>query len=266
MASIHSTGPILLDAAMGTTLQARGLPDGVLPEEWLLTRPEEIAAVHAAHAAAGARILLSCTFNCASERLARRGVQSSLFEICTRALALARRTVPVTEVAGAVGPGDAGQAGRYREAFRALAGAGADLLWAESQWEPGEARAALLAGLATGLRTVVTLTPVARAGRLLLPGGGDLAGALRSLAAEGAAAVGLNCGFVGPALERFVSDVAGTLPVPLVVKPSAGLPGQVLPPEEWAERVARLAALGADWLGGCCGASPEHLAALSLRL
>ena len=52
-------GPALLDAAMGTALQARGLPPQALPEEWILPRPEEIAAVHAAHASAGARVLLT---------------------------------------------------------------------------------------------------------------------------------------------------------------------------------------------------------------
>ncbi|HZZ84475.1 MAG TPA: homocysteine S-methyltransferase family protein [Anaeromyxobacteraceae bacterium] len=266
MASIRSTGPTLLDGAMGTALQARGLPEGALPEEWLLTRPEEIAAVHGAHAAAGARILLSCTFNCASERPARRGVHASLLELCTRALALARRSVPLTQVAGALGPGDAGAPGRYREAFRALAGAGADLLWAESQREPAEARAALAAAHESRLRVVVTLSPDEREGKLVLPRGEDPAALLRELAANGAEAVGVNCVFLGPALERLLAELAGTLPVPLVVKASAGLPGTVLSPEEWAAGMARLAGLGADWVGGCCGASPAHLAALGLRL
>ncbi len=174
--------------------------------------------------------------------------------------------MPAAEVAGAVGPGDEGASARYREAFRALAGAGADLLWAESQWAPSEARAALAAARETGLRAVVTLSLREQDGRLTLPGGEDAPALLHALAADGAAAVGVNCVFLGPALDRLVDDLAGALPIPLVVKPSAGLPGRTLPPEEWAAGVARLSTRGAGWVGGCCGASPEHLAALGLRL
>ncbi len=266
MASIRSSGPVLLDGAMATALQARGLPEGALPEEWLFSRPDEVSAIHAAHAAAGAQILLSCTFNCASGRLARRGLHRSVLELCTRAVALAHRCVPLTRVAGAVGPGDPGAPPRYREAFRALAGAGVDLLWAESQQEPAEARAALAAAQATGLRAVVTLTPRERGGELLLPRGEDPAALLRELAASGAEAVGVNCVFPGPALERLLRDLAGTLSVPLIVKASPGLPGRVLEAEPWSAEMLRLTALGAGWVGGCCGAGPEHLAALGLRI
>ncbi len=68
----------LLDAAMGTALRRRGLPAEALPEEWILSRPNFIAAVHAAHARAGARILLTCTFNATPERLATRGIEHEL--------------------------------------------------------------------------------------------------------------------------------------------------------------------------------------------
>ncbi|HET9551588.1 MAG TPA: homocysteine S-methyltransferase family protein, partial [Anaeromyxobacteraceae bacterium] len=83
--------PLLLDGAMGTALLARGLPPGALPEDWLLERPGDVEAVHAGHAAAGARVLLSCTFNAASARLDGHPAGADLDRTCALAVALARR-------------------------------------------------------------------------------------------------------------------------------------------------------------------------------
>ncbi|HET7826713.1 MAG TPA: homocysteine S-methyltransferase family protein, partial [Anaeromyxobacter sp.] len=152
--------PMLLDGAMGTALIARGLPPGALPEEWLLSRPEEIAAVHAEHAAAGARVLLTCTFNCAAPRLEARVDPAAIEDLCARAVRLARgASRPGGLVAGSLGPtglhapGAAAEGelfARDRRPLAALAEAGADLLWIESQWELREALAALSAARAVG--------------------------------------------------------------------------------------------------------------------
>ena len=269
---------VLLDAAMGTALQAAGLPPGALPEEWVLSRPAEVAAVHAAHAAAGAGILLTCTFNVASPRLEARGLRESAGAIAAAAAGLARASGPGLRIAGAVGPTGLVSPGsparpaasdlrrRYQAAFRALADAGVDLLWAESLWDLGEARAALEAGLATGLPVAVTLLPRPDGGELRLPSGPRAAEALRALAAGGAAAAGVNCLLPGPPLEALAGEISASLPVPLVVKPSAGLPGALLPPERFAREVWAAARAGAAWLGGCCGAGADHLAALAARL
>lgn len=264
---------VLLDAATGTALQARGLPPDALPDEWVLARPDEVEAVHAAHAAAGARVVLACTFNAASDRLEARLSPAERDAIPAAAIALARRAAPAAKVAGSLGatglPSD--EAGpRFARAAGLVARAGADLAWLETLWDAGEARAALAGARGAGLPVVVTLTGREEAGRLVLLDGAPLEPVLAALAAEGAAAVGVNCVFAGAGLAALARWAAGALPVPLVLKPSPGLPGEVLPPEAFAAAVRpavdAAAATGAGgpglWLGGCCGATAAHLAAL----
>ncbi len=261
--------PALLDAAMGTALQARGLPPDELPEAWILTHPDEVAAVHAAHAAAGARVLLTCSFNATEPRLATRGLDGKLQAICGWAERLARAAAGGALVAGCLGPsGLAGStaATEWREVFshpfRALAAAGADLLWTETHWRLAEARAALAAGLATGLPVAVTMAFAEREGALEAPDGTPAAECLRVLAREGAAAVGVNCVLPSPALAALARAVAPGLAVPFAVKPNAGPPGRPLPPEEFARALAPALEAGARLAGGCCGTTAEHLRSL----
>ncbi len=266
-------GPALLDAAMGTALRARGLPPEALPEEWILPRPEEIAAVHADHFSAGARVLLTCTFNCTEPRLASRGLQGRLEALCGWAERLARAAGRGALVAGAVGPTGLAAPGRpvpgraelsahYARPLRALRDAGVDLLWIESQVRPEEARAALGAARRAGLPAVVTMAFALREGRLATPEGEPAAECLVSLAKDGAAAVGVNCVEAGRALAELAHELVPRLAVPLVLKPSAGLPGALLPPDAFAAALAPAAAAGARLLGGCCGTTAAHLRAL----
>ncbi len=269
-------GPTLLDGAMGTALLARGLPPDRLPEEWVLARPEEIASVHAGHAAAGARVLLTCTFNVAAPRLEPRVDPGRQGDLCARAVSLARRASGGSGgalVAGAVGPtglapplgpgaSTAALAARYGRAAGALAAAGVDLLWIESQHDLAEARAALAAARVTGLPVVVTFGFPERNGRLVAPDGTTALEWLRALEAGGAAAAGLNCVFPGPALDAAVAEAVPALKIPLVLKPSPGLPGSVLSPAAFAGALRPAVAAGVRIVGGCCGAGPEHLRAL----
>jgi methionine synthase I (cobalamin-dependent) len=264
-------GRVLLDGAMGTALIARGLPGASLPERWVLERPWEVAAVHAGHVAAGARVLLSCTFNLA--RVDPEHLPASVEEIARRAVWLARSSgaPSVSGCAGATGLSrpDGGGAPdgelreRFERAFRALAAAGADLLWTETHLTLREARAALAAGRGTGLPVVATA--------FLAPAPGGLAGLdgtpgdrfLEALWRDGAAAVGVNCGEPGDALTALVARAAARVPIPLVVKPSAGLPGSPWSPARFAVATLRACRAGANLVGGCCGAGDDHLRALA---
>jgi 5-methyltetrahydrofolate--homocysteine methyltransferase len=269
-------GPTLLDGAMATSLLARGLPEGTPPEEWVFSRPEEIEAIHAAHAEAGARVLLTCTFSCAAPRFAGRIEPARLAALCDRAVRLARKeSGPL--VAGALGPtglspplgagADASKLARhYAPPFEALAEAGADLLWLETQHDLGEALAALGAARATGLGTVVTFTFVERDGAFRTPGGGDPLSWLTAAEAAGASAVGVNCVFPGRALCALARVAVPRLGVPFVAKPSPGLPGAVLSAEAFAQALLPALEAGVRVAGGCCGAGPEHLRALGAAL
>jgi 5-methyltetrahydrofolate--homocysteine methyltransferase len=265
----------LLDAAMGTALLARGLPGGALPEEWLLERPEEIAAVHAEHAAAGAEILLTCTFSCAAPRLDARVDPARVEALCLSAVRLARSASRTARVAGAVGPtGLAPPLGpgapgavldaRYARPLRALAATGVELLWIESQHDLVEALCALRAARRTGVPAAVTFTLAEREGRLCPPPGakGSALTWLRAAEAAGAAAVGVNCVSPGPALDALAREATAVLRVPFVAKPSPGLPGSVLSPGAFAAAVAAAHAAGARLVGGCCGATGAHLGAV----
>jgi len=267
-------GPMLLDAAMGTALQARGLPAEALPEEWILTRPEAIAAVHASHAAAGARVLLTCTFGCTEPRLATRGIERKLDALCGWAERLARAASRGALVAGCVGPTGLSVPGRpgpsaaelrecFRRPFRALADAGVDLLWTETHYALAEARAAVAAARETGLAVAATMAFAERHGALATPEGEPASECLLALAREGAAAVGANCLLPGPALAALAARLLPELRVPLVAKPNAGPPGAVLAPAAFAAAVAPAARAGARLLGGCCGTTGAHLAALA---
>jgi 5-methyltetrahydrofolate--homocysteine methyltransferase len=278
-------GPILIDGAMGTALQAAGLPSNDLPERWLLERPEVVAAIHAAHASAGASLLLTCTFNVASPRFAAARLGASAPRLCAAAVALAREAAPGARVAGALGPvglarpgGTAPSAERLRAPFEraieALAEAGADLVWLESQYDWREASSALAAAVTVGLPVALTFTMLEREGRWFAPDGtpgealltraarftGDCVGDGRVVA------VGVNCVPAGPALTALAAWARTTLPIPFIAKPSPGLPGAILPPGKFAQAVAPAVAAGARLVGGCCGASADHLAALASML
>lgn len=264
----------MLDGAMGTALLDRGLPPELPPEAWVLERPWEVERVHAGHAAAGAEVLLTCTFNLARLDVAGPGLDGA--EVARRAVSLARRVRPLA-VAGCLGatglarPGLRGPSpGEFRERYdaaaRALAAAGVDLIWIETQLDLGEARAALEAGRRTGLPVVVTAFLQPGAGGRTALDGSPGAEFLEVLWREGAAAVGVNCIAPDSGLCRLVAELAVRVPVPLVVKPNAGVPGHPVGPEPFVAAVTGAVRAGATLVGGCCGAGPSHLRALGRAL
>jgi 5-methyltetrahydrofolate--homocysteine methyltransferase len=230
-----------------------------------------VAAVHAGHRAAGAQILLTCTFSLASPRLAAEVPDASPGALARAAVALARGAAGAARVAGAFGPAwgaapGADLAPRLLAAARALAAAGADLLWIESQRTWAEASLAAAAARATALPFALTFT-FRPEGGALSDGDGVAAEECLARAAEaGALAVGSNCDLPGAPLAALLARASGRVGVPLVAKPSAGLPGATVAPDAFAAWIAELARAGAALVGGCCGAGPEHLAAAARAL
>lgn len=263
-----------LDGATGTALLDRGLPPGTLPETWVVERPWEVGEVHRGHVAAGAEVVLTCTFNLA--RLDTAAPALDPLDVARRAVALARSARPaaVAGCAGATGlvrPGEAATSRdalgeRYETAFRALATAGVDLLWLETQLDLREARAGLAAGRRTGLPVVATAYLVPGPGGMTALDGSPGVEFLEALWRDGAAAVGVNCVHPGEPLVRLVAGAVARIPVPIVVKPNAGLPGQPVGPATFAAAVAAAVRAGASLAGGCCGAGPGHLRALARAL
>jgi 5-methyltetrahydrofolate--homocysteine methyltransferase len=148
---------LVLDGAMGTMLQERGLKPGQSPEELNLTAPEIVAGVHAAYLEAGADIIVTNTFGGSSEKLSHYDLADRLVEINQRAVRIAREVAGDTAyVAGSIGPtgrfvepvGDLSfdqAADIFREQAKALIDAGCDLITLETFLDIKEIRAAVIA-------------------------------------------------------------------------------------------------------------------------
>lgn len=262
----------LLDGPLGTELDRRGVPvdETCWSAAAIDDAPETIAAIHRDYAAAGATVHTANTF-----RTKRRSVGDDWRRLTVSAVALARRNVPPgARVAGSIAPladcyrPDLSPANaarpEHREFAEALAEAGVDLLLCEAFANIDEALVAVEASVQTGVETWLAMTAGPQ-GDLLTPA--ELQrGAMRA-ADSGAAAILVNC---TPArqtttLIRALRDA--DLPVPIGGYANAGTAGwQSLRDRHIQSYVAearRWIAAGATILGGCCGTTPAHLAALT---
>lgn len=274
--------PIILDGAMGTELMKRGLPSGVAPETWVLERPEEIRAVHAACVEAGSELIFTCTFGASRLRLHASGLAQQVEKINQEAVRIARSAGGTnTLVGGSIGPVSAGvpiisiepareMRALFTEQARALSDAGIDLFVIETMTELPEALAAVEA-----VRAVASHVPVA----LFFsprstpddPDGFSDARSFIEMFREEVDVIGANCGegpgrIFGGVIELLCREANG---VPIAAKPSAGLPARdetgtlVYPvtPASFAESIRKYSQMGARFLGGCCGTTPDHIRA-----
>ena len=275
--------PVQLDGAMGTLLQERGLEDGAPGELWNLENPEAVRAAHAAYADAGARILTTNTFGGTRPRLDMHGLGDRLAEVNRRAAEIARSVADEHGllVAGGIGPtgellaplgtmtGEEAQA-LFAEQVTALVEGGIDLVLVETLSDLAEADAALAAAreVAPDLPVAVTMSFDTNVRTMMGVRPGD---AVAHMAGAGADAVGANCGRGPEEMELIAAEMAQarTGEVLLVAQSNAGLPQVVgdrfeydATPADLAAHATRLAALGIDLVGGCCGSTPAHVAAM----
>jgi 5-methyltetrahydrofolate--homocysteine methyltransferase len=252
-------GPLLLDAAMGTRLIARGLDlRSDDPSLWNLSRPKAVTAVHRRDVEAGSDALLTNTFGANRCWLARLGSAPGVELINRRAVALARQAAgPDRLVIGGIGPTATEHPGASREQAEVLADAEVDALLLETHRADQAGRALRELGPGIALPVLVSL--------IVWPE--PLADTVQRLADLGAAALGGNCQFgMEPAL-RMAEELRRVTDLPLLVKPSAGRPGEPpADPESFAAAVPRLLSLGVKLIGGCCGTTETHVAALRAAL
>ena len=275
---------LLLDGGMGTLLQERGLGPGERPERWALTHPQEVKAVHRAYFDAGCHVVITDTFG--ANRL--RFEPAELSEIVPAAVACARAAAEESAAPGekfvALDIGPCGQllapmgelefeeaVALFAETVRLGAAAGADLVFIETMGDLAETRAAVLAAKENCSLPVFVSNSYRPNGRLLTGAPPEVM--VPVLEAMGADAIGINCS-MGPEESAPLAETYLHLAsVPVFFKPNAGLPefvdGKTLyrtGPEEFGSRTAAVAALGLTGAGGCCGTTPEHLAALARRV
>jgi 5-methyltetrahydrofolate--homocysteine methyltransferase len=273
--------PVLFDGGMGTLLQDRGLEDGAPGELWNLENPDAIRAAHEAYAEAGARLLTTNTFGGSRPRLDMHGLGGRLAEVNRTAARVARS---VADEHGLLVAGDLGPTGEllaplgtltpqdaqalFAEQLTALVDGGIDVVLVETLSDLGEADAALAAArqVAPGLPVIVTMSFDTNLRTMM---GVRPADAVTHLTAAGADAVGANCGRGPEEMETIAAQLAAarTGDVLLVAQSNAGLPQVVgdhfeydATPDDLAAHAGRLAALGIDLVGGCCGSTPAHIA------
>jgi 5-methyltetrahydrofolate--homocysteine methyltransferase len=275
--------PALVDGGMGTLLQDHGLDDGGAGELWNVERPDVIRSCHEAYAAAGARILTTNTFGGSRPRLQMHGLGDRVHELNAAAAAIARKVADEHDilVAGDLGPtgellaplgamsGEDAQE-IFEEQLRGLRDGGIDVVLVETMSDLGEVRAAVAAARAVvpDLPVIATLSFDTNLRSMM---GVRPADAVTELAADGVDAVGANCGRGPEEMAQIAGQLAEARPegMLLVAQSNAGLPQVVgdhfeydATPADMAAHTRELQKLGIDLIGGCCGSTPAHLAAM----
>ncbi len=277
---------VFIDGATGTELQKRGLPAGVCPEKWIIDNPEAIKDLQEKYYAAGSDIVLAPTFTASRIKLAEYGLQDNLLDMNRQLVRLSRSVCPKGKFVAA----DLSMTGRqlypvgdlmfedlvdcYKEQVAAIMTEGVDLFVVETMMSLQECRAAVLAIRETAgcedLPIIVSLT-YNPDGKTLYGTAPDTATVV--LQAMGVDCIGINCSTGPDDMVALVEQMAAVAEIPIMAKPNAGLPelcdGRTvykMTPEHFALSCEKLYAAGAGLLGGCCGSTPEHIAALHASL
>ncbi len=282
-ALLSSGRPLVADGAMGTTLFSLGLEGGGCPELLNIEQADLVEKVHRGFIDAGADIILTNTFGGNRRRLALHHLEDRVDELNAAAVETARRAADqagrLVAVAASVGPtGDLFEplgplshdegVSVFTEQCRALAAAGADVLWIETISSFEELNAAVEAAATTGLPFTTTLS-FDTAGHTMM---GISPTALGEwwLAHPQVAAVGANCG-VGPGDAVAASfEVTKVAPAAVTItKANCGIPlyqtdGLIYPigPDHMGDYVELALRSGTRIIGACCGSTPDHVAAI----
>lgn len=276
--------PLLADGGWGTELQKRGLTEGECSDRWNLLHPDRVTAVARSYVEAGSCVILTNTFRANRVALVPHGLAEETVAINRAGVILSRDAAQGQAlVFASMGPtGKMLAAGEiseeetlaaFREQAAALAEAGADALLIETMSDPAEASQALAAARATGLPVIVSFAFESGKNRDRTMTGATPEQAARRMIDEGADAVGANCGVGIAEYVPVCRRLRAATPLPLWIKPNAGMPemedGRAVyrtSPEQFASFVPALIEAGANFIGGCCGTSPEFIRAAARAL
>ena len=280
--------PLLVDGGLGTLLFSRGVPQRACLEELVITHPEIVGAAHREYLEAGAELIETLSFGANRQRLAAWGLEDQVGAFNRRAAQLAREAREVSGhdalVGGSVGPlgspmrggpmlSEAAARATFREQIDGLLEGGVDLIVLETFSDLEQLVLAVdEARRASDVPVIASLT---FGEELRLADGSSPAAAAEALELAGADTVGVNCG-AGPAA---CLDALEAMGVPAdgdparSIMPNAGLPQRLegrfiyaASAEYFGTVTPRLLAAGASIIGGCCGTTPEHIAAMRAAL
>lgn len=280
-----NSGEILVaDGATGSNLQKMGLKPGRPPEDLVIDNPDLLYELEKSFVDAGSDIILTCTFGGTRMRMKDSKYQDRAPEVNTRAAELARRAASTRDgvmVAGSMGPVGAlikpygpleaeDVQTTFAEQAKALAEGGVDLLLIETMFALEETTAAF-----EGARSVTDLPIVVsfsydRGTRTMM--GAKPKDVIKKYCEMGATVIGANCGTTLENMEAIVKEYVATIPnFPLWIKPNAGVPHMDIEteqgvydmgPDDMATYAKKYVELGVRIVGGCCGNTPEHIAAI----
>ena len=279
---------MLCDGAMGTSLYARGIFINRCYDELNLSDPELVRTIHEEYLQAGAEIIETNTFGANCFRLARHGLQDRVFEINRAGAALARQATTQIQdkqasrawVAGSIGPlgthlepvgkvslGEAFNA--FSDQIRGLVAGGVDLLIIETITALNEAEQALKAA-PQPLLPISPSSPCSPWTRMPISSTALAPNSPPSACEQwGADAIGCNCS-VGPAtVLTAIERIAAVTTLPLAAMPNAGMPRAIegrniylCSPEYMASFGRKYLKAGVQFMGGCCGTTPNHIRAM----
>ena len=283
-----NAGEILVsDGATGSNLQKMGLKAGQAPEDLIIDNPEILMELEGRFAKAGSDIVLTCTFGGTRMRLKDSKYQDRAPELNIRAVELVRKAAaaagrsdmlvggsmgPVGGLIKPYGPLEAEEVkATFAEQAKALAEGGADLLVIETMFAFEETTAAFEGAKSVTDLPIVVSYSYDRGTRSMM--GVKPKDVMKRYTQMGATVIGANCGTTLDNMEAIVMEYANTVPnFPIWAKPNAGVPHMDIQteqaiydmsPDDMANFAKKYVALGAKVVGGCCGSTPEHVAAIA---
>ena len=277
---------VLFDGGMGSTIVSLGLPEGECPESWNLTHSEAIGDIHRKNLEAGADVIETNTFGANRLRLASFGYGDQVEEINARAVQIAKKVCPEDKfVAGDIGPCGVflKPVGKFSieeleesflEQVKVLANAEVDLFSIETIYDLREALAAVKATkLVSDLPVFVSMTFDKKPRGYLTMMGNSIPECAKELEKAGADVVGANCTLGSDAMIELAEELRKSTDLPIIIQPNAGKPeliqGELAYPrdsESFAEDMKTIADAGANFVGGCCGTTPEFIREIHRRL
>ncbi len=275
-----ASGVRILDGATGSNLRLAGMPKGCSTEAWVLEHPDVLQNLQRQYAEAGSQILYAPTFQAQPIALKTLGLEQDTEKINAKLVALTKAAAPGCLVAGDITTlatfCDSWNAENfdllvenYRRQIRGLIDGGVDILGAETLLYPQEAEAILTAAELEGAGAVTYTFTMQSDGSLF--SGMDAGPILKELERSGAAAVGFNCVPADMMTAGLVAKLRRYVSIPLICKPNAGMPviredglaHYDMCPADFAAVMTDCVQMGASLLGGCCGTTPAHIAAIA---
>jgi len=271
---------LVSDGAWGTFLQKKGLHPGECPEQWNITRPNDVFDIAQSYIEAGSDMIETNSFGGNYFKLKGYGLQDQVFELNKAAAEISRKAAGAEKfVLGSVGPTgkllmmeevtELELYNAFKEQSVALEAGGADAIVIETMTDLDEARIAVKAASEnTGCEVICTMTfDKILGGEYRTMMGVSPAEMTEALVEAGAAIIGANCGNGIADMIGIVKEIRKVnADIPILIHANAGMPqycdGETTFPEtpsDMAGRVREIIGAGANIIGGCCGTTPDHI-------